>query len=85
MKCCLCNKPAKFLCSCVERKLPICYTHMKSHIRESGRHVFDFLPEILKNSMLAKVKAELHFLKKNIKFLCIKNILKKVSINTNIL
>jgi len=41
---------------------------MKSHIKESGGHVFEFLPEILKNSISSKVKAELHFLKKNATF-----------------
>ena len=65
MKCYLCNHPAKFLCSCIERRLPICHTHMKSHIKESGGYVFEFLPEILKNSISPKVKAELYFLKKN--------------------
>jgi len=68
MKCYLCNHPAKFLCPCIERRLPICKTHMKSHIKESGGHVFEFLPEILKNSISSKVKAELHFLKKNATF-----------------
>ena len=66
MKCYLCNKPAKFLCSCVERKFQICYTHMKSHIRESNGHVFEFFPEILKNYISSKVRAELHLLKKNV-------------------
>ena len=65
MKCCLCNNPAEISCSCIEQKLLICYKHMKSHIRESGSHVFEFLPKVLKHSISAKIKVELHFLKKN--------------------
>jgi len=38
---------------------------MKSHIKESSGHVFEFLPEIFKNSIFSKIQAELHFLKKN--------------------
>ena len=38
---------------------------MKSHIKKSGGHVFEFLPEILKKSIFSKIKAELHLLKKN--------------------